>query len=53
VIALVELEEGVRMLTNIVDTPPDPDLLPLDAEVQVGFVARGDGQLPVFRLAGA
>jgi uncharacterized OB-fold protein len=53
VIALVELEEGVRMLTNVVDTPPDPDLLPLDAEVQVGFVARGDGQLPVFRLAGA
>jgi uncharacterized OB-fold protein len=50
VIALVELDEGIRLLTNIVDTPPDPDQLPLDAEVTVGFEPRGDWQLPVFRL---
>ena len=52
VIALVELDEGVRLLTSIVDAPPDPAALPLDAEVEVGFEPRGDWQLPVFRLAG-
>jgi uncharacterized OB-fold protein len=51
VIALVELDEGVRMLTNIVGTAPDPDALPLDAAVSVGFEPRGDWKLPVFRLA--
>jgi uncharacterized OB-fold protein len=53
VIALVELDEGVRLLTNIVDTPAEPDALPLDAEVRVGFEPRGDWQLPVFHLVGA
>jgi uncharacterized OB-fold protein len=52
IIALVELDEGVRMLTNIVGTTADPALLPLDAPVSVGFEARGDWKLPVFRLAG-
>lgn len=53
VIALVELDEGVRLLTNVVGTPAEPDALPLDAEVRVDFEPRGDHQLPVFRLAGA
>ncbi len=53
IIALVELDEGVRMLTNIVGTPAEPDALPLDAEVRVGFEPRGDWQLPVFHLVGA
>ena len=52
VIALVELDEGVRMLTNIVGSPADPGALPLDAPVAVGFEPRGDWKLPVFRLAG-
>lgn len=52
IIALVELDEGVRMLTNIVGSPADPDCLPLDAPVFVGFEPRGDWKLPVFRLAG-
>jgi uncharacterized OB-fold protein len=52
IIALVELAEGVRMLTNIVGSPPEPDSLPLDAPVSVEFEPRGDWKLPVFRLAG-
>jgi uncharacterized OB-fold protein len=50
VIALVELQEGPRMLTNIVGTAADPDCLPLDAPVSVCFETRGDWKLPVFRL---
>lgn len=53
IIALVELDEGVRLLTNIVDMAPDPDSLPLDAPVFVAFEARGDFKLPVFRLVDA
>ena len=51
IIALVELEEGPRMLTNIVGVPADPERLPLDAPVQVSFEPRGDQAIPVFRLA--
>lgn len=50
VVALVELDEGVRLLTNIVDTAPTPDSLPLDAPVLVAFEERGEVKLPVFRL---
>ena len=50
VIALVELEEGVRMLTNIVGSPAEPAALPLDAPVSVAFEPRGDLKVPVFRL---
>jgi uncharacterized OB-fold protein len=51
-IAVVELEEGPRMMTNIVGTPPDPQQLPLDAPVEVEFVAVSDSiTLPMFRLA--
>jgi hypothetical protein len=53
VIALVELEEGVRMLTNIVGSPADPGALPLDAPVSVAFEPRGDLKVPVFRLDAA
>ena len=38
-IALVELDEGPRMLTNIVGVPPEPEHLPLDGRVQVEFAA--------------
>ena len=49
VIALVELEEGPRMLTNIVGAGPEPESLPLDAAVSVEFEPRGEQVLPVFR----
>ncbi|MBV9325691.1 MAG: Zn-ribbon domain-containing OB-fold protein [Chloroflexi bacterium] len=50
IIALVELDEGPRMLTNIVGVIPEPEELPLDAAVRVDFEPRGDQALPVFRL---
>lgn len=54
VIALVQLEEGVRMLSNIVDVPADPRQLPLDMDLEVDFEAReGDVLVPVFRPAGS
>ena len=50
VIALVELDEGPRMMTNIVGVEPDPKNLPLDGRVRVTFEPRGEQALPVFRL---
>jgi hypothetical protein len=54
VIALVELDEGPRMLTNIVTDDPSPEKLPLGATVTVEFESRGtDAKVPVFRLVDA
>jgi uncharacterized protein len=50
VVAIVELDEGPRMMTNIVGTAPDPGQLPLDAPVEVVFESRNGKALPVFRL---
>lgn len=52
VIAIVELDEGPRMLTNLVGVPPDPHRLPLDMPLEVVFEPRGDQVLPLFRPAG-
>ena len=49
-IALVELDEGPRMLANIVGVPPEPEHLPLDGRVKVEFQPRGDQALPVLRM---
>jgi uncharacterized protein len=49
VIGVVELEEGPRLLTNIVDVPPDPDQLSLDLPVEVVYQRDGDVALPLFR----
>ena len=49
IIALVELDEGPRLMTNIVGVPPLPEHLRLDMRLQVAFEARGDMVLPVFR----
>jgi uncharacterized OB-fold protein len=49
VIGMVELEEGPRLLTNIIDVPPDPGELPLDLAVEVVFQPIGDATLPLFR----
>jgi uncharacterized OB-fold protein len=52
VLATVELEEGVRMTTRIVDVPADPAALPLDMELELRWLERGDVNLPVFAPAG-
>lgn len=49
VIGVVELEEGPRLLTNIVDVDPVPDTLPLDLPVEVVYDAVGEVTLPQFR----
>ena len=50
VLAYVELEEGPRMLTNIVDC--DPETITVGQSVQVVFHATKDGpSLPRFRPA--
>jgi hypothetical protein len=51
VVALVRLEEGPHLMTNIVGIPPDPEHLPLDLPLIVTFVERGDVTLPVFAPA--
>jgi uncharacterized OB-fold protein len=50
IIALVELDEGPRMMTNIVGVEPVPENLPLDSRVRVEFEARDTQAIPVFRL---
>ena len=49
VIAVVELDEGPRMLTNLVEVAPEPGALTLDAPVEVVFEKVGEYALPVFR----
>ena len=51
-IAVVELEEGPKMMTNIVDCPQTPEALQLDMALQVAFVPQNDKiTLPFFRPA--
>ncbi len=53
-IAVVELEEGPRMMTNIVDTPQTPEALILDMLLDVVFEELSDDiSLPKFRPAEA
>jgi uncharacterized OB-fold protein len=53
-IAVVELEEGPRMMTNIVDCPQDPEALVLDMPVEVRFEAVSDEiSLPLFTPSSA
>jgi uncharacterized OB-fold protein len=47
-VAIVELDEGPRMMTNIVGIPSTPEALELDMPLQVRFVERGPIALPVF-----
>lgn len=51
VVAIVQLEEGPRMMSNVVGVDPDPAQLPLDLPLVVDFVQRGEHALPVFRPA--
>ena len=51
VIAYVELEEGIRMMTNIVDC--DPETVEIGQAVEVVFRASEGGQkVPVFKPVG-
>src|SRR5690606_35079904 len=52
VTAIVELAEGPRLMTILVDVAPDPNAVRCDMPVEVAFRALPDGQtLPVFRPA--
>jgi uncharacterized OB-fold protein len=50
-IAVVELAEGPRMMTNITGIPNTPEDLVLDMELQVTFEQRGDVAIPLFTPA--
>ncbi|MGM7679410.1 Zn-ribbon domain-containing OB-fold protein [Microbacterium sp. A94] len=50
-IAVVELAEGPRMMTNIVGVENTPEALQLDMELEVAFEERDGVVLPVFRPA--
>jgi len=51
-IAVVQLAEGPRMMTNLTGVPNTPDDLVLDMPLQVTFTQRGDISLPLFTPAG-
>ena len=51
-IAVVTLEEGPRMMTNIINTPQTPEALQLDMALTVSFgVINEDITLPYFEPA--
>jgi uncharacterized OB-fold protein len=52
-IAVVALEEGPKMMTNIVGCPQTPEALELDMPLAVTFARFGDADLPFFAPAGA
>ena len=54
IIAVVQLEEGPRMMSNLVDCPQTPDELEIDMPLEVTFVkATADISIPQFRPVGA
>jgi uncharacterized OB-fold protein len=53
VLAVVELEEGPRMMTNLVDVTPDPAKLPLDMPLEIVYdQVSNEITLPKFRPVG-
>ena len=52
VIAIVELDEGPRMMTNIIDVEPSAKNLPADMPLEVAWEQQSDDiTLPLFRPA--
>ena len=52
-IAVVELAEGPRLMTNIVGCPQTPEALKLDMDLEVTFEKQSDTiSLPFFKPAG-
>ncbi|RIK38191.1 MAG: hypothetical protein DCC58_17030, partial [Chloroflexi bacterium] len=50
VVALVELEEGVRLMTNIIDVEPDPEHVKIGMPVELVYDDVTDEvTLPKFR----
>lgn len=50
VVAIVELDEGPRLMSNLVDVDPDPAKIPCDMRVEVVFADLNDEiALPRFR----
>ena len=53
VLAMVQLAEGPRMLSNLIDVEPDPAKLRCDMPVEVAFTKLTDEvTLPLLRPAG-
>lgn len=52
-IAVVELDEGPRLMSNIVGVPNDPEHLVLDMLLEVVFDQHGGVAIPKFTPAGA
>jgi hypothetical protein len=50
IVALAELAEGPRMMTNLPGAPADPTTLTIGAPLTVTFEERGDMTIPQFRL---
>jgi uncharacterized OB-fold protein len=50
-VAIVELEEGPRMMSNIVGIESTPQALVLDMDLEVTFARRGEIAIPSFRPA--
>jgi uncharacterized protein len=48
VVALVELDEGPRLTSNLLNVAPDPALLTIGMPLQVVFEERGPMTLPQF-----
>jgi uncharacterized protein len=53
IIALAQLAEGPRMMTNLPGTPADPAALTIGAPLTVIFEERGDMVIPQFRMEAA
>lgn len=52
VIAVVQLDEGPKMMTNLIGIEPDPDKIKCDSPVEVAFDdVSPEVTLPKFRLA--
>lgn len=51
-IAVVQLEEGPRMMANIVGVENTPENLVLDMDLEVTFEKRGEMTIPQFTPAG-
>ena len=53
VLAMIELEEGPRMMSNLIGIEPDPKKIRCDMPVEVVFEKQSDEiTLPLFRPAG-
>lgn len=54
VIAIIQLDEGPRMMSNVIGVEPLPENLPVDLPVVVTFETQDDDiTLPLFRPIGA